>query len=342
MANVTVAVLGLGRVGTSVGLALKRYNERKDAQHQLDMMCADLRAGIREDAQKAGLTDRIGHDLFDTVRGRDIVVMALPYADVQTAYKEIGPHLRPGAVLLDASPLKLPSLEWSKKHLNKEAHMVGITPILNPKYLFDGLDDTLHASADLFDKGNMLLMPAPSCVKEAVELASDFSSLIGATPHFFDAAEHDSLMASTDNLAALVGVASFYMLSKSAGWNDAQRLTNPGFGRLTRALYDTHPDDMRDIWFYNRDNMVRQVDQLISSLQQFRSRLAAGDRDALEAALIEASDGYSEWINHRHNASWNDEKKEQQGMSFGGTVMSGLMGGFISKRLQGNKNNDDK
>lgn len=338
MANVSVGILGFGRIGASIALALKRYNERKDAQHKFEVVCADLRAGIREDALKNKIVPAIDRDLFATARGRDIVVLALPYADTPSAYKEIGTELRNGAVVLDTSPLKLPSLEWAKKHLNPDVHMVGVAPILNPKYLFDGLDDTLHAQADLFDKGNMLLMPGPSCVKEAVELAADFSTIIGSTPHFFDPAEHDSLVAMTDGLPALLGLVSFYSMSKTAGWGDAQRLTNPSFGRLTRHLYDTHPDDLRDNWLHNRDNMLRQLDSLIGSLQDFRSILAQNDRDALEAALSEAGETYSAWINRRSSGKWDEDQGTEPTTSIGSSMMTGLFGGYLTKRLQGGKN----
>lgn len=342
MAAVTVAILGLGRIGASMALALKRYNEKKDAQHSFEFTFAEMRAGIREDAAKVGITEAIEHDLFHAARGKDIVVMALPYADVPLAYKEIGPQLRSGAVLLDASPLKQPSLDWAKKYLSKEAHQVGITPILNPKYLFDGLDDTLHALPDLFDKGNMLLMPSATCAKEAVELAADFSTLLGATPHYFDPFEHDSLIALTEGLPALLGVVDYYMTSRSSGWTDAQRMTNPPFGRLTRPLYDTHPDDLRDTWLLNRQSLVRYLDEYMAALQSFRGILAEGNRDALEAALIEASDNYAGWINRRYNARWEDEQGGVPGQSLSGMIMSGFMGNYLTKRLQGDKNGDEK
>src|SRR4030095_15279248 len=136
MATVTVAILGLGRMGASIGLALKRYNERKDAAHTFDIVFADIRGGIREDAKTLGI-DKVERDVFAAAANRDIVVIALPYADVQTAYKNLGSEIRSGAVVLDTSPLKQPSLQWAKAHLRADAHLVGITPILNPKYLFD-------------------------------------------------------------------------------------------------------------------------------------------------------------------------------------------------------------
>ena len=341
MATISVAILGLGRMGASIGLALKRYNERKDAAHTFEVTYADMRAGVREDAKKIGL-DKIERDVFTTAVNRDIVVIALPYADVQTAYKNLGNEIRPGAVVLDTSPLKQPSLGWAKQYLHKEAHLVGITPILNPKYLFDGLDDTLHAQADLFDNGNMLLMPSVTCIKEAVELASDFSNLLGAKPHFVDPAEHDSLVAATEGLPGVVGLAVFYTMMKSQGWSDSQRLTNPPFGRLTHQLYDTHPDDLRDAWLQNRDNLVRQIDDVVGTLQTFRGILAQNDKTALESALIEASDTYSAWINRRFNAKWDTKETDANSPSIGNMLMTGFMGSFLTRRITGNKNGDEK
>ncbi len=340
MATVSVSILGMGRVGASIALALNRYNARKDAQHTFTITCADMRAGVREDAAKIGF-DRVERDLFGAAQGRDIVVLALPYADVPVAYKEIGGLMRAGAVLLDYSPLKLPSLELATKYLKSGAHLVGITPVLNPAYLFDELDDTAHAHADLFDKGNMLLMPSATAAKEAVELASDFCTLLGAASHFFDPAEHDSLMAVTEALPAALGVAVFHMLTRGSGWGDAQRITNPSFGRLTHHLYDTHPDDLRDLFLNNREALANKLNDTIAQLQALRDVLNRNDRAAVEAMLISASDEYSDWVNRRHNARWDDDKNEMQLPSTGGMLMGGLMGGFLSRRL-GNKDKDNK
>lgn len=340
MAGVSVGILGVGRVGASVALALKRYNASKEARHAFEFVAADSRAGVREEAQKLEIAPRIERNLFAAAEDKDIVLLALPYAEVKVAYEVIGPQLRPGTVVLDTSPLKQPSLEWAKQYLPEEVHMVGITPVFNPKHLFDGIDDTEHASEDLFDKGTMLLMPSVNCIKDAVELAADFSTLVGATPHFLDPAEHDGLIAMTEGLPALLGVAMFYLMHRSSGWGDTQRLTNPAFGLLTHHLYDTHPDDLRDAWLNNRDNLLRSLDELTATLRSFRELLAANDQAALEAALIQASDEYSQWINRRHNARWDEDKAAGQVPSMGQMMFGGIMGNRLGKRLRRDENGE--
>ena len=341
MGKINVAIIGLGRLGASVGLALKRYNKRSDAKHDFDVLGVEDRASVAKDAEKIGAVNKSVRNLYDGVRNRDIIVLALPYADVRRTYQAIGKDIRAGGVVLDMSPVKLPSLGWAKEFLPDEVHMVGVTSIINPIYLFDGLDNTKDAHEDFFDNGNMMLMPSPSCIREAVELASDFSALLGGKPHFMDPAEHDSLFAATSSLPAVLGVLSFYMLARNPGWDDLQRLTNPDFGRVTHHLYDTHPDDLRDIWLHNQDSLLRYTDGMIEALQSFREVLAAKDRVALEALLVESADHYSGWINRRHNNKW-DDRSNPSAPTAGQTIMSSLMGGFLANRVGGGKNHRDE
>lgn len=336
MAKITVTIAGLGRVGASVGLALKRYNARPDARHQFDITGVEDRPGVLKDLEKLGAVDRMARSLADAARDRDIVVLALPYAELRRAYREGGPAVRPGGVVLDMAPLKLPSAAWAAEHLNAEAHQVGVTPVLNPQYLFDGLDDTSYAAADLFDKGTLLLMPAANCVPAAVELASDFATLLGASVRFMDPAEHDGLVGAVTGLPALLGVALFRAALTSPGWDDLQRMTNPDFGRATHHLFDTHPDDLRDLWLNNRDALLRHTDHLIATLQALRDVLAAGDRAAVEAAVIGAADAYSAWVNRRFSGNW-DQQAPTPRPTTGETIMTGLMGGYLAKRLLGDR-----
>lgn len=341
MGKISVTVVGLGRIGASVGLALQRYNQRSDARHEFDVIGVDERPSMARDAEKIGAVHKLSRNLYDAVRDRDIIVLAQPYAEVRHTYQGIGRDVRAGGVVMDFSPLKQPSVAWASEYLPDETHMIGMTPIVNPAYLYDGLDETNFARADFFDRGTMMLMPSPFCIREAVELASDFSTLLGMKPHFMDIAEHDSLVAATDSLPGMLGVVAFYMLSQNAGWSDIQRLTNPAFGQLTHHLFDTHPDDLRDLWLNNRESLLHYTDGMIQALESFRSALATNDRGAVEALLSTSADSYSAWVNRRHNNKWDEREVPSEVPSTGQSIMSTLMGGFLANRIGGkdNKNN---
>jgi prephenate dehydrogenase len=340
MADISIAILGLGRIGASVALALRRYNNSK-ATHNFKIAGFDSRPSVEKKATALKLADEMVGKAFNAVKGKDIVVIALPYAEVRAAYELISPDLRPGVVVMDMSPLTQPSLQWGKKYLSDGVHQMSITPIINPAYLFEGIDDIDHAHEDLFDKGSMLLMPSPTCIKDAVELAVDFSTLLGATPHFVDPAEHDGLIAATEGLPALLGLAAYYTFTKSQGWGDGQRMINPAFGTLTHHLFDTHPDDLRDLLATNRENMVRYLDELLNTLRDLRSVFASDDQIALEAALVEASESYEKWYNRRLKSRWDEGDKSSEAPIAAGSMLRGIMGGALADRLTGKKDRDN-
>lgn len=339
MAEVQVAILGLNRIGTSIGMALKKYNGRAGAKHQFRVTGYSTRTDEVKAAQKLGAVDAVTGQPSDAARGKDVVVMAMPYGEVEAAYEYVAHDLRPGAVVLDFSPLKQGPLKWGAKHLSRDAHMVGMTPLFNPARLFDAINNSEHASADLFDEGVMLAMPSVTCIPEAIELATDFSGILGSRTQFTDPAEHDSLMAATEIVPALLGLGYYAAVSRATGWSDVQRNTNPNFGVLTHHLYDTHPDDLVAMLRDSRIDTVRVIDTVLASLRDLRTALANDDRDTLESVASESSESYEQWYNKRYHWKFDDGKlatPEAPGM------MTSLFGSFLGGRLRGGKSDDDK
>lgn len=339
MPEVAVAILGLNRIGTSIGLALKQYNQRATAKHQFKITGYSGRSEHVKTAQKLGAIDQVASQPFDAVRGRDIVVMAMPYADIDAAYQAIGGDLRPGVVVLDFSPLKSSPFKSAAKHLSKDAHVMGLTPLVNPAYLFDPLDAPDKATANLFDGGTMLLMHSVSCIPQAIELGGDFAAILGARTQFIDVAEHDAMLAATDVMPNLLGLAYYTALSTATGWQDVQRNTNPAFGALTRSLFDTHPDDLVATLRDNRQDLVRVLDSVMLTLRDMRAALANDDRDALEAAATNGAESYEAWYNNRFHWKFdNGDQKPPEAPS----MMSMFFGASLANRLRGKKDGDGK
>jgi len=332
MADVSVAILGLNRVGTSIGLALKRYNARGEA-HNFDVSGYDHNQTTIKTVDTMKAVNSTSNRLEAIVRDKDIVIITMPYNELRTVYEIIAPNLRTGAVVIDMTPLKLQSLKWAKEYLSEGSHLVSAEPILNPKYLFDGTDETQRATEDYFDDSTILVMPSVTAIKEAVTLATDLVSIIGAEPMFFDPAEYDPLMAATRALPSVIGTAYYAMMSNSSGWDDAQRLTGADFGMLTRYLFDTHPDDLRSIWLDSSEDLVRNMDTFIATLTSMRDVIADKDQDAIEALLEDASRDYETWINRRYNNRWQYSERLDQGDSPTlGSMMGNMLGGFMPRR----------
>lgn len=339
MADLSIAIIGLGRLGASVGLALKRYQEQSKASNTFDVTGVDRLSAVERAAKQIGAVHRTEGSVAAAVQGKDLVVLAAPYAETQEIFQDVADGIRDGAVVMDFSPLKLPSIQWGADHLPATAHIIGATAVANPIYLWDGLDDTEHARADYFDGGAIVLSPAAKDNPDAIELVTSFATILGATVHYVDPTEHDGLIAATEGVPAVLSVAAFRALSGTDGWSEAQRLTNPAFGRLTHRLMDTHPDDLRDLLLNNSDNVVRYLDTVIDTLTGLRAVIADQDRDALEAAVIDAEERYGLWLKQRSQGKWDDLLDQPRPQ--GGSMLSGMLGGFLSDRLFG-RNDSDK
>jgi prephenate dehydrogenase len=337
MAQISITILGLDRASTSIGLALRRYMQGGGA-HNFDIVGYEPnQREIERNARTTGAVDRTERTVPLAVKDRDLIIMAMPYEETRRTYQAMGSHLRDGAVIIDLSPLKRPSMQWAQEYLTPQQHWIGATPLINPAYLFQVDQGAAQAKADLFDQGSLILTPSATCAKEAVDLAFSFASILGSRPRFLDPLEHDTFLGLTEGLPALLGVALFAQVQSNPAWHDLQWFTNSTFGTLTRPLFDTHPDALREEWLGNRDMLTRALDEMITTLQSVRQVIAANDRDAVDALLEKTSRGYEEWINHRYRGDWDAAATEMPRVEPGGTIMGALLGTRLANRLFGKK-----
>jgi prephenate dehydrogenase len=340
MANIRVGIIGLGRVGASVALAVKRFQQTAPNKQQFTVTGYDVRSDVVRVAKTLNAFSELSGSLLGAARDKEIVVLALPYADVEEAYRLMAGQLKAGTVVLDCSTLSTPSLKWAAPLEADDVHLVGVTPVLNADYLFDGKDDIRHAAPDLFLNGAMLLSPSVKAHPDAVELAADFSAVIGASPRFVDPYEHDGWMGSVELLPMVLGVAAFRAMRKLEGWDEAQRAANANFGRLTHGLADSDPADLRALVLANRDAVLRAIDSQVSTLRELRQVIADSDAHALAEAFEGEYAAYNTWLAKRISNVWEATEPRERGGA-GEAVMTGFLGGYLARRLRG-KDSDDE
>lgn len=339
MAELTVAILGLDRLGASIALRLRTYVE-KGGQHQFDLIGYESRDDFEKPARKLKVFDKVERHAQSAVESADLVIMNLPFEDLRAGYEIVSSSLREGVVILDTAALKQPSFRWAAEYLSDEQHVIGFTPVVNADYLLEHQLSPEGAADDYFHQSAIYLTPAVDCIKEAIDLAVNFALILDGKPHFLDPVEHDSLTTITEEIPQLLSVAAYSAAMKHNAWGDAQRLTNAPFAVLTRYLLTHHPDALRDEWLANSDSLARAIDDVLATLRDVRDRLAEKDEAAIEAFLIGASDDYQEWINKRHKGDWDESPASRA--QFDGSVSGMLFGSAISRRLFGGSKDGDK
>lgn len=304
-----VAIVGLGVIGASAGLRL-----RKAGAASL-VMGHDKSAEASGRAKKMGAVDRTEWNLISACEKADIVLLALPYPAVRETLEAISPHLRPGSVVLDTSTLKAPVLDWADELLAIEAHFIGLDPVLaipdaaltkygTAKETASLQSGSIQPHADLFENGLICVVPSVRAAPDAVQLAADLVAILGARPLFLDALEHDGLTALTGNLPPLLSLALLQTGLDGPSWREARKLAGTPYEHSTASL--PHEASAAEEWLANRESLVRWIDAFAESLSTIRALLSDEDGPTLAKLLEDAKKERAEWLRRRSTGDWED------------------------------------
>ena len=199
--TVQITILGLGQIGTSIGLALAGH---KDLVRRIGN---DIDANIARRAEKMGAVDHVIFNLPSAVRQADLVVLALPVDQIHEVLVVISQDLKEGAVVIDTSLAKGTVANWAAALLPPERHFVAWTPTINQTYLHENIYGIEAAHADLFRDCLIFITCPRDTSAPAIKLATDLTSLVGAKPFYADQAEVDGLVAANTLLPQLAAAA---------------------------------------------------------------------------------------------------------------------------------------
>jgi len=275
-----VAVLGVGLIGGSIGLAAR---SRTGAQ----VVGYDPDARVRARALELGTIDTRAEDIAGAVRDAEVVFIAAPVG----ALGEIVP-----AALAAAGPDTVVTDVGSTKHTVAEAgradeRFIGGHPLAGAETA--GVE---HARADLFEGAVWYLTPARGSTAGVLyERLHRLLTSFGAQPTAIDADTHDRLMASVSHLphvlANLLVAQAASVLGAESGAEGGtangrekseQRLpaVGPSFRDATRVA-GANTAIWTDIYLSNRDALIAGIDGLTERLGDVRAALAAGDAAAV-------------------------------------------------------------
>lgn len=298
--TVKIAILGLGQIGASAGLALAAHKD------MLTRVGYDRDGATARRAHKLGAVDSLAGTPEAAAREAEIVLLALPVNQTQETLQWIAPQLKEDVVVLDTAPVKNAAAGWAQEILPAGRHYVGLVPAIHPEYLLNpelGLD---AAHADLFQKGMLAIAPAANAPAEAVKLAADLANLLGAGVLFVDLQEVDGLMAAVHNLPQALAAALVQATMEAPGWREARKLAGPAYARAAAALV-VEAKALSAAMLHNRENTLRCLDDAMDALQALRNDLEAQDAAALEARLEKAVNQREEWRSQRQSAKWAGE-----------------------------------
>ena len=267
----TVTIVGLGLLGGSLGLAIKR------AYPKVKRVGFSHRASTRRKALRLGVVDSLCDNLDQAVRQGQLIILATPIGVFANLMKQMAPSLTPGTLVTDVGSTKVAPAQWAKAHLPKQVEFLGAHPIAGSEQR--GVE---FARADLFDNANCIITPTATNSKQARSFFLRFWNKLQMKTSSMTPAQHDRLMARISHLPHLLA-------ATLVNCSDAGQLFFAGNGFLdTTRIASGPPAIWRDILMSNAKNTESAINQFIKELTHLRTALKKQDGAAVTNCLKKA------------------------------------------------------
>ncbi len=279
-----ITIIGVGLLGGSIGLAVKR---RRLAREVAGFV---RRTASLKDCEKAGAVDYATTDLLAAVSNADLVILCTPLSQMRSRVVEMLPALKRGAIVTDVGSVKAGVVRELESLIQKGgAHFIGSHPMA-------GAEKTGVSAArgDLFVSAVCVVTPTEKSNEAAVRKVESFWKSLGARVLKLAPEQHDVLVSRSSHLPHVVAAALTNLVLAPASSEFQSALCANGFRDTTR-IGSGSPEMWRDIALANRKNLSRSVDAFISELQKFQRVLKNNDAKAISKFLETAKARRDNW-----------------------------------------------
>jgi len=266
----SVAIIGLGLLGGSIGLAVQ------DRASEITTTGYDADADVRGKAAKRGLVGTVCTSVSDAVAEADLVILCVPVGAMGSAAAEIAGHLKPGAIISDVGSSKQSVLE------DLSAALPGLTVI--PAHPVAGTEQSGPEAgfATLFENRWCILTPPDGADEASVEALADFWRTLGSKIELMDAEHHDLVLAVTSHIPHLI---AYTIVGTASDLEDVTRgevikYSAGGFRDFTR-IAASDPTMWRDVFLQNRSAVLEMLGRFTEDLTALQRAIRSGDGETL-------------------------------------------------------------
>ncbi len=273
----TLAILGLGLMGGSLGLAaLERGLADRVVGFDLDP------SSVKQALERGAITEAAG-SAAAAVSQADLVVLATPVGAIADVFAQAAPSMRPGCVVTDVGSTKSGVVESVTRRAPGTVNFIGGHPMAGSEK--DGIG---AATADLYAGCLWILTPTEATSTEAYGTLMRFLTGLGARVLSLDPARHDDALALTSHLPQLLSSALMGFAADVAKTGEGlPLLTAGGFRDMTR-IAGSSPDLWVGIVQENRPALASLLRRFLETLGEAADALDNSDWYRLRAMLTEA------------------------------------------------------
>jgi len=262
-----VTILGVGLIGASLALALKKYG-----------LCNTIigygrTRGNLIRAQEKTIIDSFELDPAKACDDSDLIVFATPVGIFVDIAKQISHVLKRNAIVTDVGSVKGNLVREMEGLLSPQVFFVGGHPIAGSAR--SGIDT---ASAQIFTKAQCIITPTHNTDRKALETIIAMWRTLGCLITLIEPEEHDRIYAAVSHLPHLLA----YEIVNTVADINSLYLTFSGQGfKDTTRIASSHPELWRDICMHNRDNLLAYIEIYKKNLDRVSRYLRTADAESL-------------------------------------------------------------
>lgn len=264
----TVAIVGVGLIGGSIGLALQ---QRKLASNAIGV--GRRETSLRR-AESAGVITEWTTDLARGVSRAELIIVCTPVATIVDTVLQVSRSCPADAVITDAGSTKQIIVSELEKETLQNGSFVGSHPLAGGHGR--GPD---AARADLFENRTVVLTPTEHSNLSSVKVARHFWEQLGANVSEMSTTDHDAALAATSHLPHLIAstlaaaTPPEWLGWAAGGWADTTRIA-AGDENLWEQIFA-----------HNRVELLEALDRFTRVLDSFRDALEKDDALAVSRWL---------------------------------------------------------
>ena len=265
-----VAIIGLGLLGGSIGLAIK------DRAPSIATRGFDRDPSVRTKAAERGLVGSVCESASDAVSGADLVVLCVPVGAMKAAALDFAGTLADHAIVSDVGSSKQ-SVADDLAEVLPEATVIPAHPVAGTEQ-----SGPEAGFASLFDNRWCILTPARDADQAAVDALADFWRKLGSRIEIMDAEHHDLVLAVTSHIPHLI---AYTIVGTASDLEDVTRgevikYSAGGFRDFTR-IAASDPTMWRDVFLHNKSAVLEMLGRFTEDLTALQRAIRSGDGETL-------------------------------------------------------------
>jgi cyclohexadieny/prephenate dehydrogenase len=267
----TVAIIGLGLIGSSVARGVKARGLARKVKGY------DLSPEVRARAAALGFCDEIADAAGDAVAGAGLILIAVPVGATAQAVAAIAPHLEEGAIVTEVGSVKAAVIRQVVPQLPPGVAFVPGHPIAGTEH-----SGPNAGFAELFEGRWCILTPCEVSTEAAVEMVANLWRALGSQVETMAPEHHDIVLAITSHIPHLI---AFNIVGTAA---DVEEVTQSevikfsagGFRDFTR-IASSDPVMWRDVFLNNKEAVLEMLGRFSEDLAALQRMIRWDDGEAL-------------------------------------------------------------